>query len=156
MGRQAAAWHWILSVLLLHSVAGCGTEGTRSPASPALALIGRAEVTISELSVQTQALEAGYRYEVRLSLENAGTGTAMLTGATFVLWFPEGRGTASPPVSQLFPSLSLTPGGTVRGSVLDLTERIRGYATRLTVIVAFTDATGAHSTSRDLEIAPSP
>ena len=150
MGRRICGVVCFLA-LALGSI-GCGGGGPTTPTS-------RAAISVAAMTVAGQRTENGYSYLTRLTLTNTGGMPATLTGATFALVFGAiTEGVATAPVADAFGTTTLGPGASVASAILNLNDPSapHGYATGVSVKIDFTDAQGANSATRTVNVPPLP
>ncbi len=156
MNRSARTSLYSLAVSV--TLVGCsGGGGSAVPTTPQP--VQRAALSITTMTVAGDRNGSGYSYVVRLTVQNTGTATAVLTSATFGLVFASpGSGTATGPIGQMFASTSVAPGASATAapvSIDDVSAQL-GYASSVIATIGFTDSQGANSTMRTADVPPLP
>lgn len=156
MNRSARLVLTLLSVLV-SSFCG-GSKGGGSPASPSPSGGNRANVSITSMTVEPSRNGSGYRYVIRMVVQNSGGASATLGTINFtMLASGQSLGTGSIPSSEAFTSPTLNPGSEATSSSLVLNDSTgTRQATSIAASLPYSDSGGSYVATRTADIAALP
>lgn len=145
----------LTAILCLLTLTACG--GSSSPTSPG-GNSPRAALTISAMTVEATRAGSGYRYLVKMTVQNTGQASGTMTALTFRLTAAGGSATATPAITQAFGNTTLAAGASAQSGEMTITDESgsAGQATSVQATINYNDSTGGNTATRTENLAALP